>query len=126
MRQDLEIQNQRSDMTTELEAAEGKQPDSALLESEQRYKRLLAATTDYVYSVLVFAGQSQETVHGPGCEAVTGYTSREFSSDPYLWYRVIHEEDRAVVLAQVDRLFQGEQPQPLEHRIIHKDRKSVV
>lgn len=108
-------------MTAELELAERKQLDSALLESEQRYKRLLSATTDYVYSVQVFAGQSQETVHGPGCEAVTGYTSREFSSDPYLWYRVIHEEDRAAVLDQVDRLFKGEQPPPLEHRIIHKN-----
>jgi len=94
-------------MTTELEVAERKHFDSPLAESEQRYERLLMATTDYVYTVQVKAGQSQETVHGPGCEAVTGYTSREFSSDPYLWYRVIHEQDRSAVLAQVDRLFKG-------------------
>jgi PAS domain S-box-containing protein len=108
-------------MTAEIEFAERKQLDSALLESEQRYKRLLAATTDYVYSVQVYAGQSKETVHGAGCEAVTGYTSREFSADPYLWYRVVHEEDRSAVLAQIELLLKGEQPQPLEHRILHKN-----
>lgn len=108
-------------MTAELAVADGKPLDAALLESEQRYKRLLTATTGYIYSVQVQSGRSQETVHGPGCEAVTGYTSREFSADPYLWYRVIHEEDRSAVLAQVDRLLGGEQPEPLEHRIIHKD-----
>lgn len=78
-------------MTAELEIAERKQLDSALLESEQRYKRLLSATTDYVYSVQVYGGQSEETLHGPGCEAVTGYTSREFSKDPYLAGNLITE-----------------------------------
>jgi len=106
----------------EMELAKGEQLDMELLESERRYKRLLTATTGYIYSVQVENGCSQETVHGPGCEAVTGYTSREFSADPYLWYRVIHEEDRLPVLAQIDRLLEGEQPEPLEHRIIHKDR----
>ncbi len=108
-------------MTAELEIAERKAFDSALLESEQRYKRLLSATTDYVYSVQVYEGQSQDTVHGLGCEAVTGYTSREFGADPYLWFRLIHEADRPAVLAQIDRLLRGEQTQPLEHRIIHKN-----
>ena len=43
----------------------------ALVESEQRCRRLVAASSDYIYSVSVENGISGATVHGPGCEAVT-------------------------------------------------------
>jgi sigma-B regulation protein RsbU (phosphoserine phosphatase) len=107
-------------MKTEILMAERKQSEQALVESELRYRRLLSATTDYVYSVELDAGPSGATSHGPGCLAVTGYTSAEFTADPYLWYRVIHEEDRAAVLAHVERILAGAAPGPLEHRLVHK------
>jgi PAS domain S-box-containing protein len=95
--------------------------DGATLESEQRYKRLLASVTDYVYAVMVEDGRAVATVHGPSCEAVTGYTSDEFETDQTLWYRMIREEDRPAVLDQAERILRGEEPPPLEHRIIHKN-----
>jgi PAS domain S-box-containing protein len=108
-------------MKTELYAAERKVAEQALMVSEQRYQSLLASTTDYVYTVTMDRGRSVATAHGPGCEAVTGFTSREFDADASLWYRMIHAEDRPAVLAQVARIVNGEAPRPLEHRIIHKD-----
>jgi hypothetical protein len=72
----------------------GEQADLALRESEQRFKRLLASVTDYVYAVALEHGRPAATSHGSGCEAVTGYTSGEFDADPFLWYRMIYEEDR--------------------------------
>ena len=95
--------------------------DQATLESEQRYKRLLASVTDYVYAVTVEDGRAVSTFHGPGCEAVTGYTSDEFQQDQQLWYRMIREEDRPAVLKQAERILKGQETPPLEHRIIHKD-----
>jgi PAS domain S-box-containing protein len=95
--------------------------EQATLESEQRYKRLLASVTDYVYSVTVEDGRAVSTFHGPGCEAVTGYTSDEFEQDQQLWYRMIREEDRPAVLEQAERILKGQETPPLEHRIIHKD-----
>jgi PAS domain S-box-containing protein len=92
----------------------------SLMESEQRYKLLLASVTDYVYTVIVHDGEAVATVHGPGCEAVTGYTSEEFEADQTLWYRMVCVEDRPAVLNQVARILKGETPPPLEHRIIHK------
>ena len=53
----------------------------ALQESEQRYRRLLASVTDYVYEVDVREGQAVATRHGPGCEAVTGYTTADYDAD---------------------------------------------
>lgn len=107
-------------MKTEILMTERQQAEQVLGESELRYRRLLSATTDYIYSVKVEDGRSGATAHGPGCLAVTGYTSAEFAADPYLWYRVIHEEDRPAVLAHADRILAGALPAPLEHRLVHK------
>jgi len=107
-------------MSTEP-ATRSKKHEQASLESEQRYKRLLASVTDYVYAVTVEDGRAVSTFHGPGCEAVTGYTSDEFEHDQQLWYRMIREEDRPAVLEQAERILKGQETPPLEHRIIHKD-----
>jgi two-component system cell cycle sensor histidine kinase/response regulator CckA len=100
---------------------ERKQAEEALQQSENRYKRLLESVTDYIYTVKVEDGQPAATSHGPGCEAVTGYTPEEYEVDPYLWYRMIYPEDRAMVTEQATRLIAGETVPPLEHRLIHKD-----
>lgn len=97
--------------------------ERAAQESEQRYQRLLASVTDYVYSVSIEDGRPVGTVHGPGCQAVTGYTPMEFSNDPLLWYEMIFDDDREAVTAQTERVLKGETPPPLEHRIVHKDRR---
>ena len=108
-------------MPTPVFINEPSHAELAAQESEQRYKRLLASVTDYVYSVTVDQGRPAATSHGPGCEAVTGYTSREFEADPFLWYRMIYSEDRPAVTAQAERILNGETPPPLEHRIVHKN-----
>src|SRR5580765_6069457 len=95
--------------------------EQATVQSEQRSKRLLASVTDYVYAVRAEDGRAVSTFHGPGCEAVTGYTSEEFAQDQQLWYRMIREEDRPAVLLQAEHILKGEEPPPLEHRIIHKN-----
>lgn len=108
-------------MSTEVVAKSKKPASEGTLESEQRYKRLLASVTDYVYTVTVEGGRAVATVHGPGCEAVTGYTTDEFEADQTLWYRMIREEDRPAVLVQAEHILRGEEPPPLEHRIVHKN-----
>jgi PAS domain S-box-containing protein len=61
------------------------------------------------------------TEHGAACEAVTGYTSDDFASNPYLWLRMVVEADKAAVLEQGRRLLSGQKPGPFEHRIVRKD-----
>jgi PAS domain S-box-containing protein len=74
-----------------------------------------------MYTVQVENGRAKETKHGPGCVAVTGYTSEEYDADPYMWYRMIHEEDRRSAAEQNEKILSGATPSSLEHRIIHKD-----
>jgi PAS domain S-box-containing protein len=97
------------------------QVERAVRESERRYRRLLASVTDYVFSVTVDQGRAAATSHGPGCEAVTGFTAGELEADPYLWFRMVHEEDRPAVTERAERILRGESPPPLEHRIVRKD-----
>ena len=75
---------------------------------------------DYVYTVHIRDGRVVETIHGPGCVDVTGYTAQEYAADPYLWLRMVHPEDRQKVLQQASALPASTIPEPLEHRIKHK------
>jgi PAS domain S-box-containing protein len=98
-----------------------KQAEEALRQSETRYRHLIEAVTDYIFTVRVEAGKAVETRHGPGCEAVTGYTSDDFASDPSLWFRMVQEEDRPAVFEQAGDILAGKEARAIEHRIIRKD-----
>ncbi len=93
-----------------------------LIASEVRFRRITESVTDYVFAVRVADGQVTSTEHGPGCEAVTGYTPAEFAADPYLWLSMIlRPDDRDAAVAQARSLLAGEPCPPLEHRIGRKD-----
>jgi len=89
--------------------------------SQGQYRRLIQSMTDYVFTVWVDKGKALETVHGPSCVTVTGYTADEYRENPYLWISMVHEEDREAVQRQAQQLLTGEPVQPLEHRLWHKD-----
>ena len=59
--------------------------------------------------------------HGPGSVAITGYTSEDYRDNPDLWSSMVPRADREKVLEQARRALAGEQVEPLEHRIIHRD-----
>ena len=107
----------------QLEAAEThhQRAEVTLRESEERYQRITKTVADYVYTVRVENGCPAETIHGAACEPVTGYTPEELRVDPYLWIRMVHEEDRKLVQSQVSRILSGGDPQRIEHRIWRKD-----
>jgi PAS domain S-box-containing protein len=93
----------------------------ALQGSEERYRRLLASVTDYVYSVSIVDGRATSTSHGAGCLAVTGYSPEDHIADPFLWYTMVYLDDRILVTEEAEKRMRGESTKPFEHRIIHKD-----
>ncbi|MBI5665008.1 MAG: PAS domain S-box protein [Nitrospirae bacterium] len=95
--------------------------EDRLRNSEERYRRITEAITDYIYTVRVENGRAVETRHSEACFAVTGYTSREFAEDQYLWIRMVLEEDHGLVRKQAEMVLSGQTPQTIEHRIVRKD-----
>jgi PAS domain S-box-containing protein len=91
------------------------------MQLENRYEKLINYLTDYIYTVTIKDGVVVDTYHGPGCVSVTGYTSDDYKKDPELWYRMVHNHDREKVLEQAQLALAGEEVNPLEHRIVHRD-----
>ncbi len=105
----------------EKSTSDRKQMEEALKESEERYRRITSAITDYIFTVHVEDGNAVHTVHTPVCETVTGYTAEEFNKDPFLWFNMVVKEDQERVRDHASRILEGEDVGPLEHRIRRKD-----
>ncbi len=95
--------------------------EDAVRKSDQRYRELLDSVTDYIYSVRLQAGVVVDTSHGPGCLAVTGYLPGEYKTNPDLWHRMVHPDDRDAVVANAAEMTLGKVPPTIEHRIFHRD-----
>lgn len=109
------------DITGKKELIAIKEAQKALAASEERYRRITEAVTDYVYTVRFESGRPVETVHGQASVAVTGYTPEELKANPTLWLNMVHPEDLEVVREQLSRCICGQDVKPIEHRIIRKD-----
>ena len=101
-------------------AIERHRAEQALQQSEKHYRFLLESITDYSYTVKLEGGRAVKTIHSPSCVSVTGYRPADYDAAPDLWYRMIHEDDRAAVQQQASQVLAGETPPPVEHRILHK------
>lgn len=102
---------------------ERKRAEIILIESEERYKRITTGLTDYLYTVKVKDGKIVETIHNEACLAITGYSSKNFAEDPYLWINMVVPEEREWIASNFMKILEGKDLPPLEHRIIRKDGK---
>lgn len=98
-----------------------KAAEEQLRTSQQRYRQLLEAITAYRYSVKLEGGVPVSTEHSPGCLAVTGYKPEEYASDPLLWIKMVHPDDREQVQRHVVSVLRNEALPAIEHRILRKD-----
>jgi PAS domain S-box-containing protein/putative nucleotidyltransferase with HDIG domain len=92
-----------------------------LREKSQRFQRLLESVTNYVYTVTIKDGIADETMHCAGCEKITGFSAEDYLAEPDLWYRMVLEDDRPMVLEMTRRILAQAAPLSMEHRIRHKD-----
>jgi len=101
--------------------SEQKKTEKAFLESDRRYRSMVESVKDYIYTVELENRHHIKTTHGKSCVAITGYTAKEYDADPFLWLRMIYEEDRDRVMDHVSMMLSGDPSPPIEHRITHKD-----
>ena len=57
----------------------------------------------------------------PQIEQILGFTSQEWTEDPALWIRRVHDEDRERVLAASDEADRTGEPLVIEYRHVRKD-----
>jgi PAS domain S-box-containing protein len=116
--QDLSAVN----VSLQAELQERLRVETALRESEARYRRLADNLPDMVYRVPV--RHQRETAYiNPAGEKLTGYTPAELLAEPELWRRLIHPLDSDMVLRSLG--VNGVLPNPSVFRVRHKSGRVV-
>jgi two-component system CheB/CheR fusion protein len=101
--------------TAFVEALYHKRMEKGVEKSEERYRRITNAITDYIYTVHIKEGRTVKTVHNPNSVFVTSYTPEELTAAPDLLIKMVHDEDREAVHRQVSQCLSGQDIEPLEH-----------
>jgi|SRR5208283_493759 len=103
------------------EVAKSNQAADGLRANESRYKTLLDAVTDCIYTAEIVNRRPGKITIISNCSSATGYMPEEYLAHPDLLYEMVHEEDRYDTDKQVQNLIATGSCNPIEHRIIHKD-----
>jgi PAS domain S-box-containing protein len=89
--------------------------EESLRESEERYRSLVANTTDMIF----IAQDGIIKFSNPAAPAITGYTEEELATQPFT--RIIHPEDREMVVSRHRRRLRGEEaPNTYTFRLLTK------
>ena len=98
-----------------------KQAEEALFKSEEQCRTIVSNINEYVYSVRFENGAIKSIYHSPKCLDITGYPPEDYYNDPMLWFTMIHEEDRALVIDFLSEIYAGKEHEPIRHRIKHRN-----
>ncbi|MFC1928369.1 PAS domain S-box protein [Chloroflexota bacterium] len=100
---------------------EQKQTDTALIESESKYRNLAENLDELVYRCNPKTFFS--TYVNKSIEKMYGYTVEEWLKDPTLWESTIHPDDKERVFADLAEANKISQPYIHEYRILRKDKE---
>ena len=102
------------------DVTEAKRCEQNLRESEQRFRAIVETVPVVTYTAAL--DETSTTLYvSPQIEKRLGYSQQEYTSDPDLWYKLLHPEDRDRVIEEVTRARSWEEPFDIEYRMIRKD-----
>ncbi len=108
----------QSIITLEQHQHELKKKIAELTESCSKYQMIADGTFDWEF----WLSPAAEFIYSsPACEKIAGYTAAEFANDPALFYRIIHKDDLAGVMENLNRRRVEESHCEIEFRIFHRN-----
>lgn len=110
----IEIQGVGHDIT------ERKHVESALRDSESKYKTLVEQIPAMTYTARMDEASTTEYI-SPQVETILGYTPTDYKADPDLWRKLVHPEDRDRIMSEVAKAHAVGGTLSCEYRMIAKD-----
>ena len=101
-----------------------KQAEDSLRQAEARYRTLVEQLPLTVYIDRVDASSSN-IYTSPQIEPLLGYSTEDWISDPNLFVKVLHPDDRDRVLAAHSRTHATGEPLNIEYRLLSRDGRTV-
>jgi PAS domain S-box-containing protein len=100
--------------------AERARAEEALKQSELQYRNLVEQIPAITYVAALDENSTTKYI-SPQVEEILGFSTTDFQTDPDLWKRQLHPEDRPRVLAEVAHSHATAAPLSTEYRLFAKD-----
>jgi len=99
---------------------ERKQAEAALQESEEKFHTVSDFTYDWEYWI----DPKEKLIYiSPSCKRITGYSAKEFIQNPQLLTEIVHPDDAVIVKNHIHKVLGTGEIEPIEFRIITKNKE---
>ena len=106
-----------------VQGRSSRRESTARHQAESRFRALVEKMPAVIYTWDPGrpAGTTASPYVSPQIEQILGFTAQEWTEDPALWIRRVHDEDRERVLAASDEADRTGEPLVIEYRHVRKD-----
>ncbi|MEM7348156.1 MAG: GAF domain-containing protein, partial [Chloroflexota bacterium] len=100
--------------------------EEALQHSEKDLRQVISSVSDHIYTIQLAKDTTaiSNASTSTNLETITGYPMSAFLGDAQFWPSLIHPDDKANALSQIDRFIQGDDSE-VEYRIKHANGDTI-